>query len=138
MELFSFQKNSFFLRKMWRYCEMNSDVIWYCDSQCERNSSHIVTHIARRLWENCEWRWIPLMSRTNLKEEAYWVGLISTMVNIKFCAMNSLESIAFVVYTYNICRHHHMWSSTLVVLTVYYHLQTKLFFSFPLSNWWMR
>ena len=53
---------SFFLNKMWRYCEKNSDVIWYCESQCERNSSHIVTHIVRRLWGNCEWRWIPLMS----------------------------------------------------------------------------
>ena len=48
---------------MWRYCEKNSDVIWYCESQCERNSSHIVTHIVRRLWENCEWRWIPLLSK---------------------------------------------------------------------------
>ena len=35
---------------MWRYCEKNSDVIWYCELQCERNSSHIVTHIVRRLW----------------------------------------------------------------------------------------
>ena len=50
-----------FLNKMWRYCENNSDVIWYCESQCERNSSHIVTHIVRRLWGNCEWRWIPLL-----------------------------------------------------------------------------
>ena len=47
-----------FVNKMWRYCENNSDVIWYCESQCERNSSHIV----RRLWGNCEWRWIPLIS----------------------------------------------------------------------------
>ena len=47
--------------KMWRYCEKNSDVIWYCESQCERNSSHIVTHIVKRLWVNCEWRWIPLL-----------------------------------------------------------------------------
>ena len=46
---------------MWRYCEKNSDVIWYCESQCERNSAHIVTHIVRRLWENCERRWIPLL-----------------------------------------------------------------------------
>ena len=43
-------------------CEKNSDVISYCESQCEWNSSHIVTHIMRRLWRNCEWRWIPLMS----------------------------------------------------------------------------
>ena len=47
---------------MWIDCEKNSDVIWYCESQCERNSSHIVTHIVRRLWGNCEWRWIPLIS----------------------------------------------------------------------------
>ena len=47
---------------MWRYCEKNSDVIWYCESQCERNSAHIVTHIVRRLWEDCEQRWIPLIS----------------------------------------------------------------------------
>ena len=47
---------------MWRYCEKNSDVIWYCESQCERNSFHIVTHIVRRLWENCEWRWKPFLS----------------------------------------------------------------------------
>ena len=46
---------------MWRYCEKISDVIWYCESQCERNSSHIVTHIVKRLWENCERRWIPLL-----------------------------------------------------------------------------
>ena len=47
---------------MWRYCEKNSDVIWYCESQCGRNSSHMVTHIVRWLWEGCEWRWIPLRS----------------------------------------------------------------------------
>ena len=35
---------------MWRYCEKIPDVIWYCESQCERNSAHIVTHIVRRLW----------------------------------------------------------------------------------------
>ena len=65
MELFSLWKKFFFLRKMvnkmWRYCGKNSDVIWYCESQCEQNSSHIVTHIVRRLWGNCEWRWIPSM-----------------------------------------------------------------------------
>ena len=49
---------------MWRYCEKISDVIWYCESQCERNSSHIVTHIVTRLWGDCEQRWIPLMSIT--------------------------------------------------------------------------
>ena len=43
---------------MWIDCEKNSNVIWYYESQCERNSSHIV----RRLWGNCDWRWIPLMS----------------------------------------------------------------------------
>ena len=47
---------------MWTDCEKNSDVIWYCESQCERNSSYIVTHIVRELWGNYEWRWIPLMS----------------------------------------------------------------------------
>ena len=35
---------------MWIDCEKNSDVIWYCVSQCERNSTHIVAHIVRRLW----------------------------------------------------------------------------------------
>jgi len=33
--------------KMWIDCEKNSNVIWYRESQCERNSAHIV----RRLWE---------------------------------------------------------------------------------------
>ena len=47
---------------MWRYCEKIPDVIWYCESQCEWNSAHIVTHIVRRLWEDCEQRWIPLLS----------------------------------------------------------------------------
>ena len=47
--------------KMWIDCEKNSDVIWYCESQCERNSSHILTHNVRRLWGNYEWRWIPLL-----------------------------------------------------------------------------
>ena len=42
--------------KMWIYCEMNSHVIWYCESQCERNSCHILTHILSELWGNCEWR----------------------------------------------------------------------------------
>jgi len=37
--------------KMWIDWEKNSDNIWYCESQCERNSSHIVSHIVvRRLW----------------------------------------------------------------------------------------
>ena len=61
---------------MWRYCEKNSDVIWYCESQCERNSSHNVTHIVRRLWENCEWRWIPLIwiwkNRGDLKKKIFF------------------------------------------------------------------
>ena len=57
---------------MWRYCEKNSDVIWYCESQCERNSSHIMTHIVRRLWVNCEWRWIPLLTLfTNDKQHHF-------------------------------------------------------------------
>ena len=37
---------------MWIECGKNSDVIWYCESLCKRNPSHIVTHIVRRLWEN--------------------------------------------------------------------------------------
>ena len=57
------------VNKMWRYCEKNSDVIWYCESQCEQNSSHIV----RRLWGNCEWRWIPLM--TELKSVSKWIWI---------------------------------------------------------------
>ena len=36
--------------KLWIDCEKNSDVIWYCESQCKQNSAHIVTHIVRRLW----------------------------------------------------------------------------------------
>ena len=46
---------------MWIDCEKISVVIWFIQVACENNSSHILTHIVRRLWENCECRWIPLL-----------------------------------------------------------------------------
>jgi len=33
---------------MWIDCEKNSNVTWYCESQCELNSFHI------KFWEDCE------------------------------------------------------------------------------------
>ena len=59
------------VNKMWRYCEKISDVIRYWESQYERNSSHIV----RRLWKNCEWRWIPLLSiKSNQMVHGFFLG----------------------------------------------------------------
>ena len=63
---------------MWIDCEKNSDVIWYCESQCKRNFAHIATHIVRRLWGNCEWRWIPLAFTIHIvcKIISTWMALI--------------------------------------------------------------
>ena len=78
---------------MWRYCEKNSDVMWYCESQCERNSSHIVTHIVRRLWENCEWRWIPYCVSIAI---LYCFTHRKTTNPILFC----LTSVSWICYKY--------------------------------------
>ena len=61
---------------MWIDCEKNSNVIWYSESQYERNSSHIVTHIVRRLWGNCERRWIPLLAAVNNFNYFYLYNLV--------------------------------------------------------------
>ena len=61
MELFSLWKNSFFFRKWLTKCEgfvriipMSSDIVIH-------NVSGILLTLWLTLWENCEWRWIPLI-----------------------------------------------------------------------------
>ena len=83
---------------MWRYCEKNSDVIWYCESQCEPNSSHIVTHIVRWLWVEMNTlivSGIPLtMWGTNLNEDAYCI-LKNSILLTTLTPLGSLMSIEF-------------------------------------------
>ena len=95
MVLFSLRKNFLLSEKMvtkiWRHCEKNSDVIWYCESQCDRNSSHIVTHIVRRMWENCEWRWIPLLSSYSHLEPTYLFSILEDKLNSSDCWMERVS-----------------------------------------------
>ena len=78
---------------MWIGYEKNSYVIWYCESQRERNSAHIVTHIVRRLWEGCEQRLIPLL---DLK----FHNKSSKMDQNGYCAIEGLKKLGWFKSSY--------------------------------------